>query len=116
MTHSQTHYRTHDDDDNHYKLQQQQTGYVRHFRGLKTWLEQQRHLKDFIIIDGLEDRGVTGNFEVRIGGSLDEPKNQISSGRLIHSKRTGGQGRAESSHERAMIAEYIMDYIDENNL
>lgn len=69
---------------------------------------------DYIVIEGLEDRGVTGNFEVRIGGPINEPKDRPSSGRLIHSKRTAGQGRAESSHERAMIAEFIMEYIEEN--
>ena len=33
---------------------------------------------------------------------------------LIHSKRTAGQGRAESVKERNMIVEFIEDYLEEN--
>ena len=33
---------------------------------------------------------------------------------LIHSKRTAGQGRAESAKERKMIAEFIQEYLEEN--
>ena len=54
---------------------------------------------------GIKDRGLTGNFEVMIG---DEKQ-------LVHSKRTAGQGRAESPQERAMICEFIQDYLDENS-
>ncbi|KAG7368809.1 hypothetical protein IV203_031552 [Nitzschia inconspicua] len=71
--------------------------------GLKKWLEEQPDLADQIEIEGVEDRGVTGNFEIRIGPDR----------KLIHSKRTRGQGRAESTQERAVIAELIQDYIDE---
>ena len=67
-------------------------------------MEQQKDLADQIAIEGLEDRGVTGNFEIRVGKDK----------KLIHSKRTKGQGRAETTTERAMIAEMIQDYIDEN--
>jgi hypothetical protein len=79
-------------------------GYAKYYRGLKAWLEQQPSIADCIEIEGMEDRGVTGNFEVRIGEDR----------RLIHSKRTAGQGRAESCKERAMIVESIQEYIDEN--
>ncbi len=77
-------------------------------------MEQQPSLAEYVVVEGLEDRGVTGNFEVRIGGSDDEPRNRPSSGQLIHSKRSAGQGRAESSRERAMIAELIQEFIEEN--
>jgi hypothetical protein len=65
-------------------------------------------------MEELKDQGRTGNFEVRIGGSDDEPRGRISSGELIHSKRTAGQGRAESDGERAAIASRIQEYLDEN--
>lgn len=32
---------------------------------------------------------------------------------LIHSKRTAGQGRAESAKERAMIVESIEEYLED---
>lgn len=79
-------------------------GYAKYFKGLKAWLEEQPDLADQIEIEGLQDRGTTGNFEIRVGDDK----------RLIHSKRTKGQGRAETTSERAMIAELIQDYIDEN--
>jgi hypothetical protein len=71
---------------------------------LKAWLEEQPDLADVIEVEGLGDRGVTGNFEIRVGNDQ----------KLIYSKRTRGQGRAESVQDRAMIAEMIQDYIDEN--
>lgn len=52
----------------------------------------------------MKDPGTTGNFEVRIGGDRQ----------LIHSKRTAGQGRAESPQERAMIVELIQEFLDSN--
>jgi hypothetical protein len=64
----------------------------------------QRSIADRIEVVPLADPGVTGNFEVRIG----------EEGRLIHSKKTAGQGRAESAKEREMILEFIMEYLDEN--
>jgi len=79
-------------------------GYSKYYKGLKTWLEKQPSISKDIVVEGLEDRGVTGNFEVRIG---DE-------GQLIHSKRTAGQGRAESVKEREMILGFIQEYIDDN--
>ena len=68
------------------------------------WLEDQPSIADKIEIIPIADPGVTGNFEIRIG---DE-------GQLIHSKRTAGQGKAESLKEREMILEFITEYLDEN--
>lgn len=79
------------------------TGYVRQFLSLKKFLLQQEFAGD-IELKGIEDRGVTGNFEVRVG----EEK------QLIHSKRTAGQGRAQSAEERRMIVELIQEYLDDN--
>ena len=79
-------------------------GYGKYYKGLKAWLEQQPDLATKIVMEGLEDRGVTGNFEIRVGEDR----------KLIHSKRTKGQGRAESTTERAAIAAMIEDYINEN--
>jgi hypothetical protein len=79
---------------------------VKQFRGLKSWLEAQPAIAKYIDIIPEEDRGVTGNFEVRIG---DERQ-------LIHSKKTAGQGRAESTKERQMIAEFIQEYLNDNVL
>jgi hypothetical protein len=50
----------------------------------------------------IEDPGTTGNFEVVI----------LESGELIHSKRTGGKGRAENDKEKALICEAIQAAID----
>jgi hypothetical protein len=80
------------------------SGYAKYYKGLKEWLEKQPDLANQIVMEGLEDRVVTGNFEIRIGPD----------GKLIYSKRTRGQGRAESTQDRAMIAELIQDYLDEN--
>lgn len=70
---------------------------------LQNFLSQQE-FADKIEVVGIKDRGITGNFEVYIG----EENN------LIHSKRKAGQGKAESAGERAMIVEFIQEYIDEN--
>jgi hypothetical protein len=80
------------------------SGYAKYYKGLKEWLEKQPDLANQILLEALEDRGVTGNFEIRIGPDS----------KLIYSRRTRGQGRAESQQDRAMIAELIQDYIDEN--
>lgn len=53
---------------------------------------------------GRKDPGFTGNFEIRIGEERQ----------LIHSARTAGQGKAESAQERAMIVEFIQEYLDSN--
>ena len=58
---------------------------------------------DKIEIVGKKDSTNTGNFEVTIG----------EDGQLIHSKRTAGQGRAETEQERAGIVELIQEYLDD---
>lgn len=58
---------------------------------------------DQIEIVGKKDTTNTGNFEVTIG---EESK-------LIHSKKTAGQGRAESVQEREMIVEFIQEYLND---
>jgi hypothetical protein len=68
------------------------------------WLEDQPSIADKIEIVPIADPGVTGNFEVRIGDDCQ----------LIHSKKTAGQGRAETTKEREMILEFITEYLDEN--
>ena len=79
---------------------------MKHYKGLKSWLESQSAIASHITVEGEEDRGVTGNFEVRIGDDRQ----------LIHSKKTAGQGRAESMKERQMIADFIQEYLDDNVL
>lgn len=79
------------------------TGYGRQFLQLKNFLSQQS-FADKIEIVGIKDAAITGNFEVMIG---DEKQ-------LVHSKRTAGQGRAESPQERDMICEFIQEYLDDN--
>ena len=81
-------------------------GYVKQYKGLKSWLESQSAIASHITVEGEEDRGVTGNFEVRIGDDRQ----------LIHSKKTAGQGRAESTKERQMIADFIQEYLNDNVL
>ena len=51
------------------------------------------------------DRGATGNFEVKIGADA-------ASAKLIHSKSTRGQGKAESSAEKEAIFQAIQDKLD----
>ena len=53
------------------------------------------HFGDKIVIEGMEDPGVTGNFEVCVDGEL------------IHSKRTGGKGKAQSGEEKEAIIAQI---------
>ena len=61
---------------------------------------------DRLNIQGLEDSAFTGNFEVFL--FADGQSKQ-----MIHSKKTAGQGRAESSMERKMICEFIEEYLDD---
>lgn len=77
-------------------------GYGRQFRGLKDFLSKQP-FADQIEVLGLEDRGVTGNFEVTVK----------ETGQLLHSKRTAGQGKAESKREREALVEMIAELLDE---
>lgn len=70
---------------------------------LRKFLSEQS-FADKIEIKGIKDDTITGNFEVMIG---DEKQ-------LVHSKRTAGQGRAESEQERAMICEFIEEYLEDN--
>ena len=50
----------------------------------------------------IEDPGVTGNFEVVL----------LETGKLIHSKKTGGKGKCESDKERGILTETLRDFID----
>jgi hypothetical protein len=59
-----------------------------------------------IEIKGIKDAALTGNFEVMIGNDSDK--------QLVHSKKTAGQGRAESEQERAIICEFIEEYLEDN--
>jgi len=68
---------------------------------LRKFLSEQS-FADKIEIVGIKDGTITGNFEVMIG---DE-------GQLVHSKRTAGQGKAESAQERAMICDFIEEYLE----
>ena len=74
-------------------------GYGRQVEGLRKYLSTQS-IFDKIQFIPVPDRGITGNFEVTAGDQL------------IHSKRQG-QGKAESSQERAMIVERIVDILEE---
>lgn len=78
-------------------------GYGRQFLQLRDFLSNQS-FADKIEVVGIKDTAVTGNFEVMIG----EEK------QLVHSKRTAGQGRAESAQERSMICEFIQEYLEDN--
>ena len=57
-------------------------------------------------LEGVEDDGFTGNFEITIG---DE-------NRLIHSKKKAGQGKATSTKEREGLVEMIKEYLEEQDL
>lgn len=82
-------------------------GYVKQYRQLKSFLSQQDFANQIEVI-GKEDYGITGNFEIMIGSG-----DKASDLRLIHSKRRAGQGKAESSRERAMICEFIQEYLEQ---
>lgn len=79
------------------------SGYRRQFLSLHQFLSEQPFYDQLEVI-GIKDPGMTGNFEVRIGDDKQ----------LIHSKRTAGQGRAESPQERAMLVEFIEEYLGSN--
>jgi hypothetical protein len=49
------------------------------------------------------DTSITGNFEVTVVGT----------GQVLHSKRTGGQGKAESASERKMILEQVQELLED---
>jgi hypothetical protein len=53
----------------------------------------------------LEDRGITGNFEVTILGN----NSNNNGGQLIYSKKQWGLGRAESAADRQEILERIQE-------
>lgn len=74
-------------------------GYGRHFAALSEFLSSQ--LGNAIEIEGLKDPGTTGNFEVTAGGQL------------IHSKRTGQGGLAETPKERKFIVSAIQALIED---
>ena len=76
-------------------------GYTRQYLSLKKFLATQPFANDIQIV-GIKDPGVTGNFEVTVGDDRE----------LVHSKRTAGQGKAESEQEREMIVEFIQEYLD----
>lgn len=69
---------------------------------LRKFLSEQS-FADKIEVVGIKDDTITGNFEVMIGDDKQ----------LVHSKRTAGQGRAESAQERAMICEFIEEYLED---
>ena len=77
------------------------SGYRRYFDDLSRFLSEQP-FGSRISVQGKEDRGVTGNFEIT-----------LEDGRVIHSKRIAGQGKAQTPAERNAIAEQIKEYLDD---
>lgn len=69
------------------------TGYGRQFNALKDFLSKQPKLANRVAVIGKKDSTVTGNFEVTV----------TETGEVLHSKRHGGQGKAESQKERDAI-------------
>lgn len=57
-------------------------------------------------LEGTEDDGFTGNFEITIG----------KDNRLIHSKKKAGQGKVTSTKEREGLVELIKEYLEEHDL
>jgi hypothetical protein len=53
---------------------------------------------------GLQDKGITGNFEVTVA----------STKQLLHSKRHAGQGKASTEQERKLILEQIKELLEED--
>jgi hypothetical protein len=78
-------------------------GYGKYYKSLQKFLLSRVDGRKVQLIP-LEDAGVTGNFEVTVLGT----------GRILHSKRTAGQGKAESDRERLAILEQILDLLDES--
>ena len=60
-------------------------------------------------MEGIEDDEYTGNFEITIGGDDDDRQ-------LIHSKKTAGQGKAETTSEREGLVELIKEYLNDHDL
>lgn len=57
-------------------------------------------------LEGLEDDGFTGNFEITIGQDK----------KLIHSKKKAGKGKATSTKERERLVELIKAYLEEHGM
>ena len=56
-------------------------------------------------LEGMEDDGFTGNFEITIGDG----------NRLVHSKKAG-QGKVTSTKEREALVHKIKEYLGEHNM
>jgi hypothetical protein len=78
-------------------------GYGKQFRALKGYLSKQPKLIDRVAVIGKEDPMVTGNFEVTV----------IETGEVVHSKKHGGQGKAESLREREAIVTRLVEILEE---
>jgi hypothetical protein len=69
---------------------------------LKEFLLSQPSLRDKIDVIPLEDKGITGNFEVKV----------VDTGEILYSKKRFRQGRAESETERMAIADQIEELLE----
>ena len=79
-------------------------GYRRYYDGLSKYLlSSQSTVANKIEMIPMEDRRVTGNFEVTVKNT----------GQVLHSKRHAGQGRAESEAEKRAIMEQIEEVLDD---
>ena len=77
------------------------TGYARYYRSLRDFLTSQPDLAHRIVVQGLADRAVTGNFEVTAGQDV-----------LLYSKRrSGGSGKCETAAERYELMDKLQDIL-----
>ena len=72
------------------------SGYAKYYKSLREFLSSQLDSNQVEIVP-LEDRGVTGNFDVTVDGEM------------IYSKLKMGQGRAESAADKQTILEEIQE-------
>lgn len=79
------------------------TGYSRNFNGLKGFLSSQPTIANKIELIPRKDTTTTGNFEVTVVGT----------GKVLHSKRHAGQGKADSNSERMAILEQIQEILED---
>jgi hypothetical protein len=70
---------------------------------LRDFLNSQSSVANKIELIPLEDRGITGNFEVTV----------VDTKQYLHSKKKYGQGRAESNAEKMAILEQIEELLNE---
>ena len=79
-------------------------GYERFFLALKEATEKQ-FPNSIVQLEGIKDIGTTGNFEITL----------MNTRTLVHSKKTQGLGKCESTEERTRLFKVIRSYLEKKS-